>query len=112
MHLVSCRHSTSGRAALRNLATRSMRSRTELMFQVVREKRMGRTYQARAKNAPSEWDAKEIDKIRSLAAGSSCPGLSRASTSWQLLRRKDVDGRDKPGHDGKRTIEGRGQPGG
>ena len=41
MHLVSCRHSTSGRTDLRNLATRSMRSRTELMFQVVREKRMG-----------------------------------------------------------------------
>src|SRR5262249_48227672 len=41
MHLVSCRHNTSGRAALMNLATRSMRSRTELMFQVVRERRMG-----------------------------------------------------------------------
>src|ERR1700761_8800904 len=41
MHLVSCRHSTSGRCALMNLATRSMRSRTELMFQVVRERRMG-----------------------------------------------------------------------
>ena len=35
MHLVSCRHSTSGRTALRNLATRSMRNRTELIFQVV-----------------------------------------------------------------------------
>src|SRR3982074_2599145 len=98
MHLVSCRHSTSGRAALRNLATKSMRSRTELMFQVVREKRMGRTYQARAKNTPSEWDAKEIDKLRSWPSGSSCPGLPRPSTSWQFLRRKDVDGRDMPGH--------------
>src|SRR5215813_2490078 len=34
-HLVSCRQSTSGRSALRNFATRLMRSRTELMFQVV-----------------------------------------------------------------------------
>jgi len=40
MHLVSCRHKTSGRTALMNLATRSMRSRTELMFQVVRESRI------------------------------------------------------------------------
>jgi hypothetical protein len=40
MHLVSWRHSTSGRTDLRNLATISMRSRTELMFQVVRESRM------------------------------------------------------------------------
>ena len=29
----------------------------------------------------------------------SCPGLSRASTSWQRRGNKDVDGRDKPGHD-------------
>src|ERR1017187_2654691 len=50
MHLVSCRHSTSGRTALRNLATRSMRRRTELMFQVVREKRMARMYQGSAEN--------------------------------------------------------------
>ena len=35
MHLISCRHSTSGRTDLMNFATRSMRSRTELMFQVV-----------------------------------------------------------------------------
>jgi hypothetical protein len=30
---------------------------------------------------------------------SSCPGLSRASTSLFSVR-QDVDGRDKPGHDG------------
>jgi hypothetical protein len=30
---------------------------------------------------------------------SSCPGLSRASTFF-TSRRQDVDGRDKPGHDG------------
>jgi hypothetical protein len=27
--------------------------------------------------------------------------LSRASTSWLQLNKKDVDGRDKPGHDEK-----------
>ena len=32
-------------------------------------------------------------------SNSSCPGLSRASTSWLPLSKKDVDGRDKPGHD-------------
>src|SRR5437660_10212945 len=31
---------------------------------------------------------------------SSCPGLSRASTSSFALFAKYVDGRDKPGHDG------------
>src|SRR5580692_3992483 len=40
MHLVSCKHNTSGLVALMNLATRLMRKRTELMFQVVRERRM------------------------------------------------------------------------
>src|SRR5882724_11113058 len=34
---------------------------------------------------------------------SSCPGLSRASTSL-LHERKDVDGRVKPGHDEKNTT--------
>src|SRR5438132_14047007 len=29
----------------------------------------------------------------------SCPGLSRASTSLLTRSKKDVDGRDKPGHD-------------
>src|ERR1700722_9062864 len=40
MHLVSCKHRTSGLTDLMNLATRLMRKRTELIFQVVREKRM------------------------------------------------------------------------
>ena len=31
---------------------------------------------------------------------SSCPGLSRASTSFVPDSKQDVDGRDKPGHDG------------
>jgi 4-hydroxybenzoate-CoA ligase len=35
-------------------------------------------------------------------AASSCPRLSRASTSSASTAAKDVDGRDKPGHDGKR----------
>ena len=35
------------------------------------------------------------------ATRSSCPGLSRASTSWLHLSKKDVDGRDEPGHDEK-----------
>ena len=30
---------------------------------------------------------------------SSCPALCRASTSFFILRKQDVDGRDKPGHD-------------
>jgi hypothetical protein len=32
---------------------------------------------------------------------SSCPALCRASTSSDRAARKDVDGRDKPGHDEK-----------
>ncbi len=40
-HLVSCRHSTSGRRSARKRATRSMRRRTELMFQVATVKRKG-----------------------------------------------------------------------
>jgi hypothetical protein len=32
---------------------------------------------------------------------SSCPGLSRASTSSRCLRKQVVDGRVKPGHDGR-----------
>src|SRR4029450_9978650 len=44
MHFVSCRHSTSGRTDLRNLATMSMRRRTELIFHVVRENRMRAVY--------------------------------------------------------------------
>ncbi len=37
---------------------------------------------------------------------SSCPGLSRASTTFVAPGREDVDGRDKPGHDGviKRRV--------
>ena len=36
----------------------------------------------------------------SAASPSSCPALCRASTSLLHFSRKDVDGRDKPGHDG------------
>jgi hypothetical protein len=40
------------------------------------------------------------------ASPSSCPRLSRASTSCFLARaaKKDVDGRDKPGHDVERRC--------
>src|SRR5258705_10930974 len=34
--------------------------------------------------------------------GSSCPGLTRASTPSFPVATKDVDGRDEPGHDGER----------
>jgi penicillin-binding protein 1C len=40
-------------------------------------------------------------------SSSSCPGLSRASTSTLARGEEDVDGRDKPGHDGfkkRRTV--------
>jgi hypothetical protein len=36
----------------------------------------------------------------------SCPGLSRASTSLSDKSKKDVDGRDKPGHDDGVEIVG------
>ena len=35
---------------------------------------------------------------------SSCPALCRASTPFGSFRKQDVDGRDKPGHDGKHTV--------
>jgi hypothetical protein len=34
----------------------------------------------------------------------SCPALCRASTFLAASCKKDVDGRVKPGHDGKRLI--------
>jgi hypothetical protein len=37
-------------------------------------------------------------RFSSIPSSSSCPALCRASTS--LAAREDVDGRDKPGHDG------------
>ncbi len=36
----------------------------------------------------------------------SCPGLSRASTSSGRVEKRDVDGRDKPGHDEHREAIG------
>src|ERR1700760_3278062 len=66
MHLVSCRHSTSGRADLMNFATRSMRSRTELMFQVVRERRMEPVIIVVAKSASDEA-IQRTGKISALA---------------------------------------------
>ena len=34
----------------------------------------------------------------------SCPGLSRASTYFVELSKKDVDGRDRPGRDGRENL--------
>jgi hypothetical protein len=36
-----------------------------------------------------------------IRSSSSCPALCRASTSYLPLSKKDVDGRDKSGHDEK-----------
>src|SRR5436305_11866082 len=41
---------------------------------------------------------------RPSTVSSSCPALGRASTSFFLRAKQDVDGRDKPGHDGKTPI--------
>src|SRR4051812_41687969 len=50
-----------------------------------------------------------VSKERKVSTGSSWPGksakrvfaqMSRASTSFLRWRKQDVDGRDKPGHDG------------
>src|SRR5258708_2840609 len=68
MHFVSCRHRTSGRTDLMNFATRSMRRRTELMFQVVREKRIGRMYQGESASARPAF-----------RHGRACPGHPRLS---------------------------------
>jgi hypothetical protein len=39
------------------------------------------------------------DRSQPSASDSSCPALCRASTSFFVGASKDVDGRDKPGHD-------------
>ena len=44
------------------------------------------------------------DKRERVRTASSCPRLSRASTSLLLRKKKDVDGRDKPGHDERRDA--------
>src|SRR6266550_1676846 len=102
MHLVSCRHNTSGRIDFRNLATMSMRSRTELMFQVVREKRMGRMYQGKAGKDTliPEHDRKcskhsQCSSNLKMIHFSSWPGVSRPSTSLLRLWSQDVDARHR-----------------
>jgi quinol monooxygenase YgiN len=47
----------------------------------------------RARAVPVYLDCKHV------ASNSSCPGLSRASTSLKRRSKNNVDGRDKPGHD-------------
>jgi len=42
----------------------------------------------------------DLEDVRAISQFSSCPALCRASTSYFLVSAtKDVDGRDKPGHD-------------
>jgi hypothetical protein len=50
---------------------------------------------------PESLTGNAANKIRHFQQSSSCPGLSRASTSFGVGCKKDVDGRDKPGHDEK-----------
>src|SRR5712691_11624461 len=47
--------------------------------------------------------------ISSSASVPSCPALCRASTSSFVAHVKDVDGRDKPGHDDQQSREGLGE---
>jgi hypothetical protein len=45
-----------------------------------------------------------IVRAAAVSFHSSCPALCRASTSLQSLRKRDVDGQDKPGRDGSESI--------
>src|ERR1700759_2232280 len=94
MHLVSCRHRTSGRIDLRNLATRSMRSRTELMFQVVREKRMGALMTALARSTSNEairrGESSGLRQEAPLAVW--CAGSWLARTGCELAWRGRISG--------------------
>src|SRR5262249_3240392 len=63
MHLVSCRHSTSGLIALMNFATRLMRRRTELIFQVVRERRMKAEKDARLRLAIKDDFSAKVPEV-------------------------------------------------
>src|SRR5260370_13027113 len=90
MHLVSCRHSISGLTALRNLATRSMRSRTELMFQVVTEKRISGLITGIARSASDE--AIHVNIIlwiasRSLSSGAHSRDPVAVCPAWALTWR-------------------------
>jgi hypothetical protein len=56
---------------------------------------------------PLDFEGHELAKLgqivpreRGAIFSSSCPRLARASTSCLPSRKKDVDGRVKPGHDG------------
>src|SRR5262245_58528273 len=54
-------------------------------------------------SAPKRWliwsAIRSIYYLVSEALSSSCPGLTRASTTYFSAATKHVDGRDKPGHD-------------
>src|SRR5205085_2861228 len=71
------------------------------------QKGVGQTVGWVERSETHHLSAQIIDGFRCalpILRSSSCPGLSRASTSYLLCCRKDVDGRDKPGHDGERDV--------
>src|SRR5579859_7223770 len=84
MHLVSCKHRTSGLTDLMNLATRSMRSRTELIFQLVREKRM-RT---------GETGCAQDDACLRFAIKNELPNPARNSGLFDSVRSRGSTGRE------------------
>src|SRR5258708_30324413 len=45
------------------------------------------------------------DRALAATSRSSCPGLSRVSTSLEHRREIDVDGRDMPGHDAETVLD-------
>jgi hypothetical protein len=53
---------------------------------------------------PLESDSNWKQQNQAFIKASSCPALCRASTSYCEIAEKDVDGRDKPGHDDKKPI--------
>src|SRR3979411_383264 len=91
MHLVSCRQSTSGRTDLRNLATISIRRRTELMFQGVSDNRMERTYYRHCadRKRPSRGAR---DKSRDRAACARRKGSAASDEAGGSARRRRIVG--------------------
>jgi hypothetical protein len=61
----------------------------------------GHPSRRRASARPQSPTGKSFQVKSDLAFCSSCPALCRASTSYFAPNKKDVDGRDKPGHDAR-----------
>ncbi len=55
--------------------------------------------------APQSLTQKETNEIKLSHLAPSCPVLCWASTPLLQRQQKDVDGRDKPGHDGEDTAQ-------